>query len=515
MIEEKLPTIPETLATFDKCTDECVRLRRNFVLPKRKRMAVFRRLPYGYVDAYGPLCLDPDDPETQICGIKKRLGAVVGTVGLSGAVRIMLCTNLGKFVKDVIERVPPLEKVMSCEEWLASTSYNEQRKDELRREYEKLERLGGPNAPISKYLGSVSPFIKRECYPEKKHARWINAPTDLFKCLSGPAFKSMEEVIYDVDLFGKGHSNFIKHVPVPERPGVISKLKVYNNFVGTDYTAFESHISDVVMTEIECAVYKHLLKKYPILAENICQTLMGQRTGRTRAGVSFKCTARRMSGDCCTSLGNGLTNLFLWAYLCQGKYDWDGYVEGDDGIFGVQGDLHPTAEDFKKIGFNIKMVTSPDPADLSFCGLVLVGKDVIREPRKFLQSFGWTGSFIYSKEEVMFSLLHAKALSALFETPNCPIVASIARKALDISCNYKPLFVSDGYHELVEPRSLPQTNISLQVRMKFAELYGLSPEVQVEVERRIASGEDLAFLATILPPPPDVFDYTRRYIECG
>lgn len=509
--EEKFPDVGKTLAVPDakrtKQNANNILLKINHNVPKAKRMPVFRQLPYGSVSNYAPLCVDPDDQATQVEGIKKRLGADVGSFGEY--------LELSKFVDDVLARVPRLDAIMSPEEWLASTHYNDARKDELRRENDKLQSKGFGTL---RKLGSISPFIKREAYPMKKHARWINAPNDKFKCVSGPAFKTMEKVLYDLDLFGLGHSPFIKHTPVQDRPALIEALKTKGTkFYGTDYTAFESHMTKQVMLAIECRIYSHMLSKFPELSKTICGVLTGERVGNTRSGVTFKSIARRMSGDNCTSLGNGLTNVFLWAFLCkQKKVSWDGYVEGDDGIFVTHGGVAPSAGDFKELGFNIKIVESNDPSDLSFCGLVLSNGSVLREPRKFLATFGWSGSFLFSKEFTQYQLLRAKALSALHETPNCPIVWAIAQRALILTEGYEARFVNDGYHNnSLSDCVVFSTAISGEIREKYAELYGVSPVQQILAEEKILGGASLDFLSELIPPTQDMCDYAHRYLERG
>lgn len=505
--EVKFPDITDTLATTTPTKNPlAVKITTSATAPK-KRMPVFRQLPYGAVKDYAPLCVDPDHQLTQIRGIEKRLGAKVGTDDKK------VYESLSKFVDNILTRVPVLSSIMTTQEWLDSTSYNEARKNELLREVEILEKRGIPGI---RKLATVTPFVKRESYPQVKHARWINAPNDKFKCVSGPAFKSMEQIIYDCDLFGLGHTPFIKHTPVTERPLLLKALSAKAvKFLGTDFTAFESHMTVDVMRAIETRIYRHMLGKFPEVSERICKVLEGRRTGRTRAGVSFSVNARRMSGDCCTSLGNGLTNAVLWAFICSEKNTtWDGYVEGDDGIFAVIDGVAPTAADYKKLGFTIKIESSSDVADLSFCGLVMADGAVLRDPRKFLQNFGWTGSFLFSKKSIMLGLLKAKALSAINETPSCPIVHAIARRALALTEGVDPRFVVDGYHT-GKPLSVPEAHITIAIRNKFASLYGVSASTQIALETHILAGGSLDLLSETLPPNSEIFDYARKYIERG
>lgn len=505
-IKEDL-TIPKLEPNGEK--RDFVEASKNKAVPrKNKRTPVFRKLPFGSVGFTGPICVDPNDKETQYFGIKKRIAAKVGTA------KHLSCADfdkIGAFVdKHVLPKLEPLREIMTFDEWLEESPYNQSRRLELRSIHAHKVATG------FKSMGRVKPFVKREAYSEFKYARWIMAANDTFKVFSGPIFKSMEKVIYDAKIFG-GHTNFIKHVPVKDRPRLITALrKIGKLFYGTDYTAFESHMTRDVMIAIEARVYKHMLKHFPALAKKLNNVLLGKRGGTTRDGASFKCISRRMSGDACTSLGNGLTNLIVWAYLCHERgIKWDGYVEGDDGIFTtVGGEIMPS--DFERLGFNIKVTKSDNPNDLSFCGLVSIGDSVIRDPLPFLQKFGWTHSKIWGGVRVMQELLRAKALSAAYETPNCPIVRAVADRAIELTNGYDACFDVDGYHNrVVKETSIEVPVITENIRLEFQRLYNISISKQLELEARILKSDDLDFLFSELNFHPHTTHYALSYIEYG
>jgi hypothetical protein len=110
----------------------------------------------------------------------------------------------------------------------------------MRKEW--AEKYHSTFPPVNK-SASVAPFVKAECYPTFKACRWINAANDAFKMASGPWFWQMEKHMYDVTGRGPknaaGHSWFIKHTPVPERPALIAELRDYGTrFVSSDFTSF-------------------------------------------------------------------------------------------------------------------------------------------------------------------------------------------------------------------------------------------------------------------------------------
>jgi hypothetical protein len=393
---------------------------------------------------------------------------------------------------------------MDFEEWLSSTSYNDARKNELRFANEQLR--GG--LPTRKLASHIDTFVKTEFYPTLKHARMINSRHDAFKVWSGPRFKAIEEVIYDLPWF-------IKHVPVPMRPFKIMDLRKSGcHYYATDFTAFESHFIPKLMNICECELYRWCLANERD-AGFLCSILMGPNRMRTRTHVFATCRGRRMSGDMCTSLGNGFTNLMLAMFLVSEKHgSMQGYVEGDDGIFASTVPL--TSSDYEKMGFTIKIEEVADPCSASFCGLIFAdGGQIVRDPYKFLQGFGWTSSFINAGSRIMDELLRAKALSCVYETPQCPIVGALARAALKRTEHVHPRFVQDGYHDVLpDVVDIPAFAPSMATRELFSVLYGISIQHQLLLERALSSG-NMQRVASLLPPPLDVGHFAQNYVICA
>jgi hypothetical protein len=416
----------------------------------------------------------------------------------------MEIAEISQFVTEFCNKNLPKVTPLGFEEWLDSTTYTEGRKAQLREVHDSLK--GGP--PTARQCSHVDTFGKAEGYPEYKNIRLINARSDAFKAWSGPMFKAMENAVYKLD-------PFIKHTPVPERPQRIMDLKqAGRKYYQTDFTSFESHFTPQIMNAIECALYRHCLANYPGDAAIICRTLMGENRLRTRTGVKIGIKGRRMSGDMCTSLGNGFTNYMLAAYLChkQGAAIY-GFVEGDDGLFATEATL--TREMYLKLGFNIKIEEVDDPCHASFCGMIFAqSAQIIKDPKKFMGTFGWTTSFINAGTVIMMGLLRSKALSAVYETPQCPILGAMARRALIVTKGYAIRVVNDGYNWI--PRdtlAIPAFNPSADTRQLFADKFGISISAQLEIERRVMLGD--YSIGDILTPPSDQLHYSSRYIERG
>jgi hypothetical protein len=479
---------------------------------------MYRRLNHLAVPGYAPICMDTNDPHTVENAFKKRLMRDVPKPE-PGALK-----DFGRFVDRWLARHMRPVRPLEFEEWLATTSYNESRKDELRCAW--FELRGG--LPTKSQRQAVSSFIKSEFYDLFKHARMINSRSDYFKVFSGPLFKAIEDELYKSPYF-------IKHVPVPERPALIEALiRAGRRYIDSDFKAFESHFTPAVMEAAELKLYRWCLRD-SLSAEALdalCNTIKGTNRMRLRNGIKADVEGRRMSGDMCTSLGNGFTNIMLALYIAERKhYEITGFVEGDDGIFAISG--QPDAwvpgpsdsgepvpgpscglvREYERLGFTIEINSYKDPRLASFCGMVF-GPDgaIVRDPRHFMRGFAWTQSFINAGPRIMDELLRAKALSACYETPNCPVVGAFARKALELTEGVVPRWVDDGYHKRPPDEwRVPEFGPTEATRQLFADRYGLSIEDQIAAETAIMRG-DMVLLAELLPPTADDIWYSSRYL---
>lgn len=459
-------------------------------------------LPYGAIWPFCPICLDSNDFETVHFGFRQRLMRQLPEPDQ----QVLMAFR--DFVRSRVREIFHPCTAMTFEEWLASTTYPEQRKEQLRTAFQDLR--GG--LPTRRQCQHVDTFVKTEFYPEYKHCRMINSRCDAFKAFSGPYFKSIEQMVYQ-------DKWFVKHVPVPDRPLLVNDLRqAGRKYYATDFTAYESHFTPQILDICECELYRFALSNYPAVASLICETLMGVNRMRTRAHVSAEVRGRRMSGDMCTSLGNGFTNKMLAEFIvhCKGG-TIDGLVEGDDGLFSSTVPL--TSEDYLKLGFTIKIEQVDDPRQASFCGLIFTESgQIVRDPFKFLSGFGWTSSFISAGTGIMMQLLRAKALSAVYETPHCPIIGVLARRALDVTRGCAPRFVDDGYHTPHDESSLVEFSPCSATRELFALKFGISVETQLMCEALIASGREQEVAALLQqsggPRSCDREHYYSRYVEC-
>jgi len=124
-----------------------------------------------------------------------------------------------------------------------------------------------------------------------------------------------------------------------------------------------------------------------------------------------------------------------------------GVVEGDDGLFRIQG-CEVTTTDFARVGLIIKLEFPPRIERARFCSLMFDEREklVLGDPTKILLNLGWAmGPLRFAKEEVRLGLLRAKAMSLLAMYPRAPILTACARAIVRLTQNVQERF-DEGTH---------------------------------------------------------------------
>lgn len=467
---------------------------------RKERSKNYRKLPFGAVPGYAPLSYDRNDPATVDLAYQGRLFRPVPKPDPP------FLAEFKAFVQSEVEKLPRV-KPLTFDEWIdQENNYNEERKNQLREAFDALK--GG--RPTRKQASHVDSFIKLESYPEYKYPRMINSRCDAFKAWAGGKIKAVEQAIYDHDFDG---IKFIKHVPVPDRPGLICMLDKANMKSGeSDYKAFECSFDPKVQDACELPLFRHCLADTPEDAEFICAVDSGVNRMRTRSGARAAVKGRRMSGDLWTSLGNGFTNAMVMKFICHKRgISVSGFVEGDDGLF-VYSEVPPNT-DFERLGFRIEMKEVPHPNEAHFCGMVFANpNEIMKDPYRVFENFSWTHSFINAGPSIMLELLKGKALCGLFETGQSPIAGVLYREALKFCGSVAPRFIRDGYHVVPPSFVIPEFSPSSETRLLFEQKYGVSVHLQLAVESAIRQ-HDFQLVAQLMPAPADLQHFAQKYVE--
>jgi hypothetical protein len=466
---------------------------------------VFRKPVYVSLGCHldGAALPHPDcwDPLTAQAGVVKRLAFKNPDPNAQRMARF------GRFVDRWLkENMVPLPADVDCsvDTWLNETNYPKWRKEQLRVKWEKIQSM--ENLTQRDFL--VKSFMKDEGYSEWKHGRGINSRTDEFKCAVGPIFKLIEKALFK-------NRHFIKYVPVSDRPRVIRERlqRLAGVYVATDYTSFESMFTEEFMQNCEFKLYEYMTRELPqgSFFMGLLRRVLGGANSCMWRWFTVLVHATRMSGEMCTSLGNGFSNLMLMLFLAEElSSEVDGFVEGDDGIFSFSG-VVPTKEDFASLGATIKLEVHNKLSAASFCGIVFDEVDQVNltDPLKVLAKFGFANhkyAGVRSKKILM--LLRCKSLSLAYQCPQCPILQSLAWYGLRVTHGVRnylegwvlkngPQGLSEWEREwLLEAiRNVDiskRAPIGIGSRQVVESLYGISIDYQIKTEDYLDNKADLS-----------------------
>jgi len=471
------------------------RSRASRVVMNNHRPVMATSLPFYFKGATPPRP-DPSHTPSVVGGISKRFGYDPPKMNRNYTRRFR------RFVSAWLKHnfVPLTDAdIPSFEEWLDSTPYSSSRKEELARQWAKFVSSGMP----FKSFRCVKSFIKDETYPEFKYPRIINSRIDAAKCYFGPVVKAVSDRLFTMP-------EFIKTVPVPDRPAVIrnSLLDAGDNedYVFTDYTAFEAHFTPEVMQMTQFMLFKHALSGCTDKTGwlSVYVSTMSGVNELTFKHLTASLIATRMSGEMDTSLSNGFANLMLFLFVARlnGATSVKGFVEGDDGLFRVSpAYCAPTKEQFADLGFTIKIEHTRHLSQASFCGQVYDMTDliVVTDPAEVLARLGWTNKkYVMANNKTLMMLLRAKAFSLVYQYNGCPLLDTLGRRLLELTDGYdieERIYQNMDQWERDKLRAAtalslpPKKEPGVNTRQLVQDLYGVAVEAQLRIEEEFSSIE--------------------------
>jgi hypothetical protein len=449
---------------------------------------------------------NPGDAKTLLPGICKRFVSDFGepTEDMKGKFK--------NFVEDwCVKNLIPLspDTDTTFETWIAARPYSRARKEQLRKALNEVSDV------FCRDIRKVKSFMKDEVYPKYKHARGINSRTDGFKAMVGPIFSAIEKEVFALP-------DFIKKVPVPDRPKYMME-RLYAEgatYVETDYTAFEALFKEWLMVCCEFVMYKYMTQFLPEAEwfARVCDDILAGDNECLFKFYRVWVRATRMSGEMCTSLGNGFTNKMALEFVCSLKgSNVVGVVEGDDGAARIDGPV-PTTEDFAALGLDIKLIEHHDISTMSFCGIVYDPVDMINvtNPLDVLAEFGWTTTrYVRAKDAKLKQLLKAKCLSLAHQYPGCPIIQPLAEYGLRVTRNVTVgkavLDVMNQYekHEYLRAVELGSVHkeIPFRTRLLVEKLYDVSVAQQLQAESYLREKVDLSPISLPAIEAPDSWSH--------
>lgn len=465
---------------------------------------------------------DISDPLNGVTGVAKRIAYSPPRPNFFKLRKIKRFTL--KWCKRNLTPLAP-DTDYSFDWWINTTNYTLARKEELRELWEAIKDSDPLTIIRNRKHVSLKCFVKDEWYVDYKFPRGIFSRSDTFKTLVGPVFKRIEEQVFSLPYF-------IKKIPVKDRPKEMkNRFSSYSWFAAADFSSFEAHFTRPVMEAIEFVMYKFMVQFLPCAAWFIImlyEVLAGDNHCHFKY-FSFIIEATRASGEMCTSLGNSFANLMIILFVCWilNHYLPFPFVEGDDSTTGYRAKADiPTVDDYRDLGFTIKMEVSNHFNEMSFCGNIFDIEDevVVTDPVYVMCTYGW-GSKEYCRASTRTkkSLLRAKSLSLKFQYAGCPIITSLADYGLRMTAGTtvkKSVIDSyDVYHKdtlLAALKIDPKTKINIppRTRLLMEKIFGITVATQLAIEKCLDQKNDLLpiSLPVVLDLVPDCYKKMWGYV---
>jgi len=370
---------------------------------------------------------DARDPELAVEGLRRRLWRVIPDITHRAAQDIRMATF------KLFEQVGPLTDadIPSVEHWLSlcqgwAAAVRERRLEE----YLTL----GLDQQITNFYLQTDEFTKVEMLTDFKAARGIYAGSDQTIVQTGPTLWA---------ICGKLLCITKKYMRPEEVVSAMKKkLGGFGCFVCTDHTSWEAHIKARLARLTELTLYRLMTKSLTGGARFMMwiETMMTQI--RHCSSFAFDAFVNcRMSGDYDTSVGNTIVNWCVMSAIAHrfGNDNLQGFVEGDDGIFGWVGRV-PGADEFERItreyGVTLKAEFHTKLGECSFCQLFFdeESDDLVIDPIKALvKASNSLSPMAKGSDKLALELLRGKAYSSLALAPSCPMTSAWAEMVLRLT----------------------------------------------------------------------------------
>lgn len=447
--------------------------------------------PYTIDYLYG---VTPDSTLHWYLGCLKR-------IVVNHPVNQLVMGDFAAFYRRQVEKMDPIPHIdpsheLLDEKWLNGSKYTRAEKKNFHRDLDRYLS----NGCLSAGAYACKSFIKRELYDEPKYARIINSRSDIFKAVTAPYVKFIEDQVYD--------EHFIKH-HLPS--WTVERMKEihakYGQITETDYSSFEGSFTEQALIQCEKHLFKHMLQNNPQIWKIVKQSFNCENKLMHSSGVTLFTRGTRMSGEMWTSLGNGFMNKMLMEFTMHvNETTGDYLVEGDDGFIATTKKMDWGV--VQALGFSLKSEFVNDINDMSFCGIAInsEGKptgDIMKQ----LKRFGYTNDSYMLKHEILKTrkyhkrekmLVRAKALSAAATFKGAPILWKICQLCLDATNGVTPTrdcfdwwewdtFGPSLYDGCVEEPTESD-------RLLFYDKSGVSPGKQRQIESEITRLHDSFYI---------------------
>lgn len=274
------------------------------------------------------------------------------------------------------------------------------------------------------------------------------------------------------------------------------------DFSTSDYTSYEGLFNSELLINVEMIMYNYMMANVKTFEATrflkiINSTLPSLNISIYNGLISW-ITGKRMSGEMCTSLGNGFANIIILAYIvsCRGG-ELIAVVEGDDSLFSTRG-CEIYDQDFIDMGMVAKRERHPHVGLASFCGNVFDPevKHVITDARAAMCKIAALNvKYAGASDKVKLQLIKSKCLSLAHQYPGCPIVSPLVLNILNqlrsITVSKRVISGMQSYKREEYLRDvygdMPVYKIQPGSRVLMEDAFGITIQEQLTLEKRLAA----------------------------
>lgn len=253
-----------------------------------------------------------------------------------------------------------------------------------------------------------------------------------------------------------------------------------------DHSKFDAHFG-VELLRLEHKFYKSMFRSSD--REELSKLLAMQinNKGVTKHGTRYRTRGTRMSGDQNTGLGNSVGNYaMLKAFAEHNGWDACFYVDGDDSVMIVEGNVEVEPKFFEQFGMSTKVdITTTDFQSMEFCQTRPVFDGVswrmVRNPERLLARLPWAVQAVSPRSRGKY--LRSVGLCEIALGVGLPIAQHIGQK---LSVLGKGYMVTGNHYmaskEYVRPAKAVFKEPTLEARLSYAQAWGISVEEQLRIE---------------------------------
>jgi len=373
-------------------------------------------------------------------------------------------------LRDLSDKVGPVEKLTTSE--LIKT-----RPQRMRKRYSR-----GLLLDFKPVHATVNLFVKLEKGDDPTKApRAIQFRSTPYAARLAKYTIPIEKLLYKPNpLINHGLTWVAKGLNAKERADVLWEgWQLFENPVAylIDHSKFDSKVNPQLL-KLEHDFYK---RANPSREFAYLLKFQEKNKGRSRNGLRYKCTARRMSGDPNTALGNCIINYVI----LRAEFGSDAFIflDGDDSVVVVDGHRNV---DFSESGMVSKVSSVQSFSDIEFCQSKPVmsteGWIMCREPIRGLNRACYSfGKWPINWRDYLATIGIGEGLVS----PEMPILSVLAKKMRSYGGAWKWYF-SDyrlGTMRCASTFKLP-TNVS---RISFAETFDIDARMQCLIEAELAN----------------------------